>query len=162
MVAYSNEEFVLLKHGSCAFMVNHQTDSVRLLTEVDANETIHSMTYDPIHQKVWIGTDKGLRYCQLDTKECQSFETPLFNHVSYLTMDSKRRLWISAQNILFSYSIAENKFSSWSTSDGYKSFIDIALDVDQMAICLMKSYPNIPRYATITLSIYAVHKDWLE
>lgn len=119
MVAYSNEEFVLLKQGSCAFMVNHQTDSVRLLTEVDANETIHSMTYDPIHQKVWIGTDKGLRYCQLETKECQSFETPLFNHVSYLTMDSKRRLWISAQNKLFSYSIDENKFSSWSTSDGY-------------------------------------------
>ena len=51
------------------------------------------------------------RVCQLETKECQSFETPLFNYVSYLAIDSKRRLWISAQNKLFSYSIDENKFS---------------------------------------------------
>ena len=34
-------------------------------------------------------------------------------------LDEKNRLWISAENRLFTYSIHENKFTSWNNSDGY-------------------------------------------
>lgn len=118
-VAYSNKDFTLLKQGSYAFMIDQKTDSVTYLTETLPDESIMTMTYDETDQTVWIGTNRGLRLYDMKKQEYKTFESALFGHISFLTIDHNRRLWISAHNKLFSYSIAEDKFVSWNTSDGY-------------------------------------------
>ena len=117
--AYANDEFTLLKKGNIIFMVDNQTDSIQVLIEAPAHEIINSMTYDKNRRTIWIGTNEGLRYYNRDEKKYQPFPTVLFKGVSYLILDEKNRLWISAENKLFTYSIHENKFTSWNNSDGY-------------------------------------------
>ena len=117
--AYSNDEFSLLKKGNVIFIADTKTDRISILTETPADENVTSITYDDERKIIWIGTNRGLRYYQRDEKELKEFSTGLFNNVSHLTIDSKKRLWISAQTKLFSYSIPENKFISWNNSDGY-------------------------------------------
>ena len=118
-LVYANEEFVLLKQGNLAFMANQRDDKVSLLFEADFNEDITSMTYDADNRVVWVGSNHGLGYYQLDEKVYKHFSTNLFNSVSYLTIDWQRRLWVCAENKLFSYNIKKEKFTSWNESDGY-------------------------------------------
>ena len=68
---------------------------------------------------VWIGSDQGLSYYNLNEKVLHRINTRLFNNVSYLFLDDKGRLWIGAQNMLFSYVIDEGRFIIWSESDGF-------------------------------------------
>ena len=117
-LSYSNYMFSLLKLGNQAFIANQKNDSINLLFEVDKNEKINSMTYDNNHI-IWTGTDKGLGYFDLKTKKYHYIATKLFNSVSFLTFDGKGRLWICAQNMLFSYAINNNKFTIWDSSDGF-------------------------------------------
>lgn len=118
-LAYANLDFSLLQQGQTAYMVNAQTDSVSLLLEVNTNEYITSMTYDAPNRTVWIGTNHGIAYYHLDEKEYTYVPTKLFNSTSFLTIDQTGRLWICAENKLFSYHIQEKKFTSWNQSDGY-------------------------------------------
>ena len=120
-LAYSNPEFSLLQQGNLAFIVNQKDDKAKLLFETDANEEISSMTYDADKQTVWVGTNHGLAYYRMNEGTYKRFPTNLFNSISYLTLDHQGRLWICAENKLFSYTIEEDKFTSWSTSDGYLS-----------------------------------------
>lgn len=118
-VAFVGEEFSLLQQGNLAFLVQKADDTVSLLFETDAHEEITSMTYDKTRRTVWIGSNHGLGYWQMDKKEYKHFPTNLFRSVSYLTADSQGRLWICAENKLFSYHMAEGKFTSWNASDGF-------------------------------------------
>ena len=118
-MAYSDDEFSLLRQGNVIFMADAQTDSIHVLAEAPINERITAMTYDKKRRTIWIGTNKGLNYYHRDEKEYKHFFTGLFNTVSHLTLDNQNRLWISAQNKLFSYSIPDDKFISWNQSDGY-------------------------------------------
>ena len=120
-LAYSNADFSLVQQGNTAFMVNQKDDKFCFLLETNANEEISSMTYDANNRTVWVGTSHGLAYYHLDKKEYKQYPTKLFNSVSYLTMDPQGRLWICAENKLFSYNIEEKKFTTWSQSDGYLS-----------------------------------------
>ncbi len=118
-MAYANSEFSLLRQGNVIFMADTKTDSIQVLTEAPIDEKVTAMTYDKDQRTIWIGTNRGLSYYNLDEKEYKHFSTGLFSTVSHLTLDTKRRLWISARNKLFSYSIRDNKFTSWNQSDGY-------------------------------------------
>jgi len=118
-VAYANDEFTLLRQGNVVFMADAKTDSIRVLTEAPIDERVTSMAYDKAQRTIWIGTNRGLSYYRQDEKEYKHFQTGLFNTVSHLTLDGKDRLWISAHNKLFSYSIRNGKFTSWNQSDGY-------------------------------------------
>lgn len=118
-LAYANPEFSLLQQGNLAYMVQQTNDHVHLLFEAEINEEITSMTYDDANRTVWVGTNHGLSYYRLDEKEYKHFPTKLFNSVSYLTLDKDGRLWICAENKLFSYDIQEDAFTSWNQSDGY-------------------------------------------
>ena len=95
-----------------------QNDSLHILFSVDPSETIHSLSYD---QKgtFWIGSDQGLSYYNKDEKVLHRIETKLFNNITQLFLDNQGRLWICAQNMLFSYVINENRFVVWSESDGF-------------------------------------------
>lgn len=116
---HSNREFALLKQGNLVYKVDHKDDSTSLLFEAKPDEMIFALEYEEENQTVWAGTSNGLHYYNLKEKQYTQLATQLFNNISFLTMDRQGRLWICVQNKLFSYSIQENKFTSWNTSDGY-------------------------------------------
>lgn len=118
-LSYANQEFSLLQQGNLALIADQKDDKVSLLFETDSNEEIISMTYDADNRTVWVGSNHGLGYYRMDEKQYKHFPTNLFNSVSYLTTDRQGRLWVCAENKLFSYNIREDKFTSWTEADGY-------------------------------------------
>lgn len=117
-LSYSNDKFSLLKCANQAFWVDQQNDSIRLLFELEKNETITSMSYDN-DRMIWTGTNKGLGFFDLKSRKYHRIHTKLFHNISYLIADKKERLWICAQNQLYSYIIKENRFTLWNNSDGF-------------------------------------------
>ena len=117
-LSYSNDRFSLLKCAHQAFWVDQKSDSIRLLFELEKDELITSMSYDNIRM-IWTSTNKGLGFFDLESQKYHRIRTRLFNGISYLIADGKGRLWICAQNHLYSYIIKENRFILWNSSDGF-------------------------------------------
>ena len=117
-LSYSNDRFSLLKCAHQAFWVDQKSDSIRLLFELEKDELITSMSYDN-NRMIWTSTNKGLGFFDLDSQKYHRIRTRLFNGISYLIADGKGRLWICAQNHLYSYIIKENRFILWNSSDGF-------------------------------------------
>ena len=117
-LSYSNDRFSLLKSAHQAFWVDQKSDSIRLLFELEKDELITSMSYDN-NRMIWTSTNKGLGFFDLESQKYHRIRTRLFNGISYLIADGKGRLWICAQNHLYSYIIKENRFILWNSSDGF-------------------------------------------
>lgn len=117
-LSYSNDRFSLLKCTHQAFWVDQKSDSIRLLFELEKDELITSMSYDN-NRMIWTSTNKGLGFFDLESQKYHRIRTRLFNGISYLIADGKGRLWICAQNHLYSYIIKENRFILWNSSDGF-------------------------------------------
>lgn len=117
-LSYSNDRFSLLKCAHQAFWVDQKNDSIRLLFELEKDELITSMAYDN-NRMIWTSTNKGLGFFDLESQKYHRIRTRLFNGISYLIADGKGRLWICAQNHLYSYIIKENRFILWNSSDGF-------------------------------------------
>lgn len=117
-LSYSNDRFSLLKCAHQAFWVDQKSDSIRLLFELEKDEFITSMSYDN-NRMIWTSTNKGLGFFDLESQKYHRIRTRLFNGISYLIADGKGRLWICAQNHLYSYIIKENRFILWNSSDGF-------------------------------------------
>lgn len=162
-MAYSDNEFSLLRQGNVIFIADTKTDSIKVLAEAPIDERITATAYDKERRTIWIGTSKGLSYYHRNEKKYEHFATGLFNTVSHLTLDNQGRLWISAQNKLFSYSIPEDKFTSWNQSDGYlpneiQSKYHTTRNKDYVYLGgsegLVKIATSIPAQQTEKLSIY--------
>ena len=117
-LSYSNDRFSLLKCAHQAFWVDQKSDSIRLLFELEKDELITSMSYDN-NRMIWTSTNKGLGFFDLESQKYHRIRTRLFNGISYLIADGKGRLWICAQNHLYSYIIKEKRFILWNSSDGF-------------------------------------------
>ena len=117
-LSYSNDRFSLLKCAHQAFWVDQKSDSIRLLFELEKDELITSMSYVN-NRMIWTSTNKGLGFFDLESQKYHRIRTRLFNGISYLIADGKGRLWICAQNHLYSYIIKENRFILWNSSDGF-------------------------------------------
>lgn len=117
-LSYSNDRFSLLKCAHQAFWVDQKSDSIRLLFELEKDELITSMSYDN-NRMIWTSTNKGLGFFDLESQKYHRIRTRLFNGISYLIADGKGRLWICAQNHLYSYIIKENRFILWNSSVGF-------------------------------------------
>lgn len=117
-LSYSNDRFSLLRWAHQAFWVDQKNDSIRLLFELEKDELITSMSYDN-NRMIWTSTNKGLGFFDLESQKYHRIRTRLFNGISYLIADGKGRLWICAQNHLYSYIIKENRFILWNSSDGF-------------------------------------------
>ena len=117
-LSYSNDRFSLLKCAHQAFWVDQKSDSIRLLFELEKDELITSMSYDN-NRMIWTSTNKGLGFFDLESQKYHRIRTRLFNGISYLIADGKGRLWICAQNHLYSYIIKENRVILWNSSDGF-------------------------------------------
>lgn len=114
----SNEKAAYLIRENRLFEINHEDDTLRTLHVIDPRETIKSACRDK-NGKFWLGTDTGLSYYDPSKKEYKKIETQLFNNISTLALDDQDRLWVGAQNMLFSYHTTENRFVIWGESDGF-------------------------------------------
>lgn len=115
---YADSLHIYFKAGNRIFEADRKELVLRTLFKTNPNEYINSACYDG-KNTFWIGTDYGLSRYDLTKKQRYPIETRLFNGVSMLFPDEQQRLWISAQNLLFSYHIAENRFAIWGESDGF-------------------------------------------
>lgn len=117
LIDYTPEAAFLIRNNDL-FEVNLRNDSLQILFSLEKNETIKAACRDK-NGIFWLGTDNGLCYYNPQTGLCKKVETQLFKNVSTLLLDDKGRLWIGAQNMLFSYLTQENKFTIWGESDGF-------------------------------------------
>lgn len=117
-IAYSNDSVSYFMKENQVFVVEQANDSLHTLFSINEGDNIHAVCYDE-KGTLWIGTDQGLGYYDSKRKKYNRISTKLFNNVSNLFFDNSGRLWVCAQNMLFSYIINENKFVVWSESDGF-------------------------------------------
>ena len=117
-LTYADDSLIFMIKENYVLQTLQKNDSLSLLFTTEPSETIHTLCYDK-KGTVWIGSDQGLSYYNLNEKVLHRINTRLFNNVSYLFFDDKGRLWIGAQNMLFSYVIDEGRFIIWSESDGF-------------------------------------------
>lgn len=117
-LSYANDSITLMIRDNHVYMGNLNTDTVEPCFEVNKEERITAVSMDN-NQRIWTGTNHSFGYYDLNEKKYYSIPTKLFSSVSYLALDTKDRLWICAQNMLFTYNLLDKKFTVWNSSDGY-------------------------------------------
>ncbi|MBO5250731.1 MAG: helix-turn-helix domain-containing protein [Bacteroidaceae bacterium] len=117
-LAYANDSVALFTRNNYAYIGDLQTDTIRFGFEINKEENISAVAIDH-RQRIWVGTNQGLGYYDMIEGKFHHIPTKLFNNISFLTTDSTGRLWICAQNILFTYDTENDKFTIWNQSDGY-------------------------------------------
>ncbi len=115
---YTDNKVTYLSKDNHVFSICLETYELKKLFSIDSNEMIRSICYDG-ENIIWIGSDHGLSSYNLQTELLQRIDTKMFNEISYLFLDDRGRLWISAQNMLFSFIINENRLVIWDESDGF-------------------------------------------
>lgn len=118
ILTYSNDSISYVMRENQLFEINQKNDSLSLLVSLDPKDIINSACYDG-KQYIWIASTIGLIRYDVKTKELKPIQTKLFHSISYIFIDKKKRLWISAQNMLFSYLPDEDRFLIWSEIDGF-------------------------------------------
>ncbi len=113
-----NSSFLIKKNQ--VFEIKQQDDSLRILFSLPPQEVINSACYDG-KGIFWIGSNQGLSYFDINRNVQKRIDTNLFTNISNLFLDKNGKLWISAQNMLFSYIIDEKRFIIWGESDGFSS-----------------------------------------
>lgn len=100
------------------FELNHAEQKIRTIFQLkNTGNPITAATRDS-NGIFWIGDDNGLMYYDPKQKVLKKIRTNLFSSVSALVTDHEGRLWVGAQNMVFSYLIRENKFIAYGESDG--------------------------------------------
>ncbi len=117
-LAHSNEKFSLFMCENRVYYVDQQTDQISLLFSLDKRHTVVSLAYDQSHL-IWVATNQGLGYYDMEKKTYAEIPTNLFDSITFLLYDGENRLWVGAQNQLFSYKIEDNKFTQVNRSDGF-------------------------------------------
>lgn len=102
---------------NCIYELDHLTNRLRTLFKSGGDTIMHSVAQDE-GGNFWIGSSYGLSYYQVATKEQSHIPTVLFTKVSQLIDDRQGKLWIGANNMLFTWLIKEKKFILWGESDG--------------------------------------------
>lgn len=99
---------------------NLTNGNLTIFYTIDSKEKVGVVSggYDRIF---WIGTDRGLRYYDSKNKKYNKIQTNLFERVSAIQIENDERIWIGAQNMLFSFNTKEKKFVIWGESDDYSS-----------------------------------------
>ncbi len=117
-LAHSNDEFSLLRYNNQVYYVSQKDDKVKKLFQIPSGYRISSLAYNYNH-KILVGSDHGLGVYDMDTKIYKEIKTNLFSNVTSLVFDNLDRLWIGADNQLFSYEFNNEKFIQYNYSDGF-------------------------------------------
>lgn len=118
-LAYADNYVAFVIKNNCIFGMQDANGVLYPVLQMDENENINSVAFDKNHT-LWIGSNKGLSKLDLNSSQLTRIETNLFDRISYLYRDELGRLWVSAANVLFSYTENENKFTIWGESDGFQ------------------------------------------
>lgn len=119
VMAYSDEKMSLTMSGNKVFQIINKNDSIQPLFQIDEKETITAIDCDG-QNRIWVGTTAGIGYYNLKEKRYSKIDSQLFSDISALRYDpSSERVWICAQNQLYSYCIKDDKFIQWNRSDGF-------------------------------------------
>jgi signal transduction histidine kinase/AraC-like DNA-binding protein/ActR/RegA family two-component response regulator len=119
VMAYSDEKMSLTMSGNKVFQITNKNDSIQPLFQIDEKETITAIDCDG-QNRIWVGTTAGIGYYNLKEKRYSKIDSQLFSDISALRYDpSSERVWICAQNQLYSYCIKDDKFIQWNRSDGF-------------------------------------------
>ncbi|MFR9164973.1 MAG: two-component regulator propeller domain-containing protein [Dysgonomonas sp.] len=117
-LAYSDESKSFMTKGNKIYRLSNDYEYLEEYLSLEDHEIINSVCYDK-KEVLWIGSNLGLSKYDIKTRSMSKVSTGLFDRVSYIFLDEEKRLWINASNTLFSYNIAENRFSIWEESDGF-------------------------------------------
>lgn len=112
-----NENYTYLNDIKHIYELDNHSNSLRVLFMSQGDLNINSVSMDE-HGCFWIGSNLGLVRYDPVTKEQKRISTSLFTEVSSLICDHKGKIWIGAENMLFAWSIAEEKLALFGESDG--------------------------------------------
>lgn len=115
---YADDNHIFLSKGNSIFSIDRDNYMLNRITTLEEVEVIHSVCYDG-QGLFWIGSDKGLSNYDMKDETVHQIETKMFNEITSLHLDDMNRLWINAQNSLFSYIIPQNRFIIWGESEGF-------------------------------------------
>lgn len=101
------------------FLVRQDDDVIRPLFKLGGDESVTALAYDG-ERALWVGTDHGLGRYDLASASYTPIPTSLFDSVSALEFGENGRLWICARNHFLTYLCDENRFISWTPSDGFR------------------------------------------
>ena len=120
MLAHSNSDFSLMTYQNQVYMIDQLTDQMSLLFELDKRAHVVSLAYDEAHT-IWVASSEGLGYFDLFSRTYVKVPSTFFDSITFLLFDGDDRLWVGAQNKLFSYLIKDDKFNLVNLSDGFKT-----------------------------------------
>lgn len=118
-MGYSDAEISLAMSANKIFQITNRNDSIGLLFQIDEKEVITAIDCDG-RGKIWVGTTEGMGCYDIKAKRYYKIVSQLFSDIDALRYDpSSERVWICAQNQLFSYCTKDEKFIQWNRSDGF-------------------------------------------
>ncbi len=99
------------------YALNHKTQSLKVLFTCSSEMQINSVDRD-FQGNFWIGSNLGLSCYVSHAGRLETTQTSLFGAVSLVMCGPKGEVWIGAENRLFAYLQAENRFILFGESDG--------------------------------------------
>lgn len=115
---YANKDKAFFRSANRILLLEKQKLEIHKVYDLPKSEYINTAAWDG-ENKIWLGTEVGLSYYNMSDKKLKRIKTRLFNGVSMLFYDDRKRLWVNSQNMLFLYDDKKNKFTQWGSSDGY-------------------------------------------
>lgn len=116
-MASVDDEYSYVISANSVYRIDQKSDILHRVVSLKKGENITSACTTP--GRLWIGSDLGMSLYDLGSHSLRRIPTKLFNTISHIVPDGEDRLWICANSMLFSYGIADGKFSVWGESDGF-------------------------------------------
>lgn len=99
------------------FQIDTRRLEIERIFTFDGHETVYTCAINP-DATVWVGTSEGLKYFHRQDSTLTAFPTNQFSRVTQLKSWVDGRLWIAADNLLFSMDRA-GKIEIMDESDGF-------------------------------------------
>ena len=111
------QKSIILHNHKKIYALERGSDTLRNIIRVPNGEFINSVTTDP-SGRIWVGSNRGLSYVDINQAEQHLVPSKLFTDVSLVFADHQGRVWLASGKKLFTYVIANQSFVLLGESDG--------------------------------------------